>query len=116
MKYLIIVLIMFLNTGCGIWPPYREWSKRYDGKAKLAEAEYSRQVLVQQAKAELEAAEMQAEAIRVVGEAAKKFPEYRTQMFIQSFGEAMKSDKIEQIIYVPTEANIPVMEANRFKH
>lgn len=42
---------LVLVGGCmGINPPYKEWSSRYDGKAKLAHAEQSRKVLIEQAK------------------------------------------------------------------
>ena len=43
----------------------------------------------------------------------KKCPEYRQQEFINSFGAALKDGKIQQIIYVPTEANIPIMESGK---
>jgi len=59
----------------------------------------------------MEAAELRAEAIRIVGAASKEFPEYRTQEFIGAFGEAMQNGNIQKIIYVPTEANIPIIEA-----
>jgi hypothetical protein len=88
-----------------------EIERQYQGKAILAEAEYSRQTRVEQARAELESAEMTAKAIRVVGEAAREFPEYRNQEFILSFGEALRDGTINQIIYVPTEASIPITEA-----
>ena len=45
--------------------------------------------------------------------AAKDFPEYRMQEFLGAFGEALQSDNIDKIIFVPTEANIPVTEAGR---
>ena len=48
-----------------------------------------------------------------MGEAAKKYPEYRQQEFINSFGIALKDGKIQQIIYVPTEANVPIMESGK---
>lgn len=48
-----------------------------------------------------------------MGQAAKDFPEYRQQEFIGAFAEAMKDGKIQQIIYVPTEAGIPITEAGR---
>lgn len=113
-KAMLMAMAMFIS-GCSIFPPYREWSKKWDGKAKLAEAKYSRQVIIEQAEAERQAAEALAAAIRTVGEAAKKYPEYRNQMFIQSFGEALKEGKIKQIIYVPTEGNIPILEATRMQ-
>jgi peptidyl-tRNA hydrolase len=45
------------------------------GKARLAEATQSRQIQVEQARGEVEAAKMRAEAIAIVGQATKDFPE-----------------------------------------
>jgi regulator of protease activity HflC (stomatin/prohibitin superfamily) len=70
-------------------------------------------VLVTQAQAEKDAAVLRAEAIQIVGQAAKDFPEYRQQEFIGSFADALREGKIQQIIYVPTEANIPIIEAGK---
>src|SRR5690606_8371721 len=92
-------------------PMYSVWQQEMAGKARLAEATQARQILIGQARAEKEAALLQAEAIKIMGEAAQKYPEYRKQEFIGAFGEALKAGKISQIIYVPTEANIPILEA-----
>jgi regulator of protease activity HflC (stomatin/prohibitin superfamily) len=83
------------------------------GKARLAEASQSRQIQVEQAKAELDASKLRAEAIKIMGKAAKEYPEYRQQEYMAAFGEALREGKMSQIIYIPTEANIPIMEANR---
>jgi regulator of protease activity HflC (stomatin/prohibitin superfamily) len=83
------------------------------GRGNLERAKYEKQIQVEQAKAELEAAKLRSEAIMLVGEAAKKYPEYRTQEFIGAFAEAIKDGKIDQIIYVPTEAGIPIVESGR---
>lgn len=104
---LIILALMF-----GL-PRYSVWQQEMAGKARLAEATQSRQILIEQARAERDAAALQAEAIKIMGEAAQKYPEYRKQEFIGAFGEALKAGKINQIIYVPTEANIPILEASR---
>ena len=96
-------------AGC---PIYNVWSAKMEGEATLARANQARQVIVAQAEAELDAAERRAKAIQIVGEMAKKYPEYRQQEFIGAFGEALKEGKITQIIYVPTEANIPILEAD----
>lgn len=106
----IVLVLAFLLFGM---PMYRVWAANYNGKAILVKAEQTRQVLVTQANAELEAAKARAEAIAIVGEAAQKFPEYRQQEFMGAFAEALREGKMQQIIYVPTEANIPVMEAGR---
>ena len=83
------------------------------GKALLAEAAQTRQILIETAKAEKEAAVERAEAIKIIGDIAKKYPEYRNQEYIMAFGEALKEGRINQIIYVPTEANIPILEAGK---
>ena len=94
-------------------PLYRVWAAEYNGRAVLVQAEQTRQVLITQANAEREAAVARAEAIEIVGRAAQDFPEYRQQEFLGAFAEALKDGKMNQIIYVPTEANIPLMEAGR---
>lgn len=105
-------LLVILGLMFGL-PVYSVWQQEMAGKARLAEATQSRQILIEQARAERDASALQAEAIKIMGEAAQKYPEYRKQEFIGAFGEALKAGKINQIIYVPTEANIPIMEASR---
>jgi regulator of protease activity HflC (stomatin/prohibitin superfamily) len=108
----VFVLSAFLGCLFG-YPHYKVWSAGMAGRASLMQAEQERKIQIEQAKAELESAKLRAEAISIVGKASKEFPEYRTQEFIGAFAEAIKSDKVEQIIYVPTEANIPIVEARR---
>ena len=103
-------LIALGMVGC---PKYNVWEQGLAGKAKLERASQERKILVEQAKAELEAAGIRAEAIEVLGQKAKDYPEYRLQEFLGAFAEALQSDKIDKIIYVPTEANIPIMEAGK---
>lgn len=90
-----------------------ELEKMYVGKAILAEAEYSRSARVEQARAEKEAAQLTADAIEIVGEAAKAYPEYRQQEFYLALGEAFREGQIDQIIYLPTEAGLPLTEAGK---
>ena len=108
----VFVLVAFVAALFG-YPHYKVWSAGMTGKASLMQAEQERKIQIEQAKAELESAKLRADAISIVGKASKEYPEYRTQEFIGAFAEAVKSDKIEQIIYVPTEANIPIVEARR---
>ena len=108
-----------------LWTPLvGPWSAERRGMAELRQAQQNRQILVEQAEAqrqvailraeaEKEAASLRAAAIEVVGQAAQDFPEYRNQEFIGAFAEALQEGKIGQIIYVPTEANIPILEAGR---
>lgn len=111
----LCVVVVIIGLMFGI-PVYSVWQQEYSGKATLAKAQQTRQVLITQAMAEEEAAAHRAKAISIVGQAAKDFPEYRTQEFIGAFAEALHQGKISQIIYVPTEGNIPLLEAGKRGH
>ena len=108
-------------SGCGIYPPYRVWAKRQDGLAELAQADGNRQIQIQEAKAAAESAQYTAEAevtkARGVAQA--------NQIMSQSLGgpegylrwkyiEMLQESKTtSQIIYVPTEAGLPILEAGK---
>ncbi len=109
----VIVLAALITAGMVGCPQYKVWEQGLAGKAKLERATQERKIIVEQAKAELESAEIRAQAIEVLGQKAKDFPEYRLQEFMGAFAEALQNDNIDKIIYVPTEANIPVMEAGK---
>ena len=111
-----IAIIIAVASAFGLMAMYRfynVWSMEKEGQASLMKATQTRQIQVEQAKAEKEAATLRAEAIAIIGKAAKEYPEYRTQEYIGAFAEALKEGKMQQIIYVPTEANIPVLEAGK---
>lgn len=112
-SYAVTGIILLSALGLYGCPQYTVYEQQLAGEAELKRAEQNRQILVQQATAEREAAKARAEAIEVVGAAAKAFPEYRQQEFIGAFAEALKEGKMNQIIYVPTEANIPIIEAGK---
>ncbi len=109
-----LVGIASIFFGCAAAYRYYEvWSQEMQGAAELARASQNKQILIEQARAEKEAAMERAEAIRIVGEASAKYPEYRQQEFIGAFANAIQDGRINQIIYVPTEGNIPITEAHR---
>lgn len=112
---LLIVIMLCLSVGsCMRWyPQYQVYSSKMDGEAELAKANYARQTQVAQAQAELDAAKLRAQAIAMVGKAAQDYPQYRQQEFIGAFADALRDGKIQQIMYVPTEAGIPITEAGR---
>lgn len=105
-----VLLIPLLLVGI---PIYKVWQQGLSGKAALERAKQERQILIEQAKAEEESASIRARAIEIVGEKAQKYPEYRLQEFIGAYAEALQNGDIEKIIFVATEAGIPVIEAGR---
>jgi hypothetical protein len=110
---IIAAAILFIVSAMFGLPVYSVWQQGLKGQAELARAQQSRQIAVAQALAEQEAATARAAAIAIMGEAAKKYPEYRHQEFIGAFAEALREGQINQIIYVPTEGQIPILEAGR---
>jgi Tfp pilus assembly protein PilE len=109
----LLALIVLAMWGC---PHYKVYSQRKEGEAMLAHAQSSREVAVAEAKAKMEAATLlaQADTIRAHGIARSN------QIIGQSLTSAYlhwfwidNIDKSNNVIYVPTEANLPVMEAGR---
>lgn len=99
------------GVGAGIafgYPNYLVWQQGKQGEAALAKATQDRQIKVQEAEAELEAAKKQAEANRILGESIRAYPESLEQKWV----EAVRDTK-NQVIYLPTEASVPITEAGR---
>lgn len=106
---LLITILVFT-----LWTPITgPWVQERQGIANLRQAAQERQILVAEAQGELDAAMNQAEAIKTMGQAARDFPEYRTQMFIEAFAEALANGTISEIVYVPTETSLPITEAGK---
>jgi hypothetical protein len=112
---LLVVLVAALGmAGC---PYYGVYHQHMEGMAQLAKAEYSKQVLVQDAKAREEAAkslaaaevtraEGVAKANKIIGESLQHNEAYLHYLWIHNL-EAGAHD----VIYVPTEAGLPIFEA-----
>lgn len=119
---LCITIFTFLACLFGIFALYAKynlWSSALSGEAELRKAEWNRQITVREAQAKMDAskllaqAEMErakgvAQANKIIGNSLKDNEEYLRYLWIDSL------DKTQgQVIYVPTEANLPILEANR---
>ncbi|WP_175982583.1 membrane protease subunit [Caballeronia zhejiangensis] len=111
-------------TGCDMYPPYRVYSQKMEGEAELAKANYSKQVQIQDALAKKESAKAlaDAEVIRaegvakanaIIGDSLKGNDAYLRYLWINKLADS--EDKHGQVIYVPTEAGLPILEANRLQ-
>ena len=109
---LVIIALAFVR------PWYNVWSQEMEGKAEFAKAEQNRKIKIEEAKANLEAeilnaqAEIErakgaAEAIRI--ENGSITPTYIQYLWVRQ--QADLSDKT--VIYVPTETNLPILESTR---
>lgn len=115
---LIIVSITVLLTGCACGP-MEVWLKKYEGEAKYAEAESSRKIQILEAEgklqaakslaqAEVERAKGVAEANKIIGSSLKDNENYLKYLWIHNLSEGKN-----ETIYIPTEAGLPILEANR---
>lgn len=113
---LVLGVIVLGLYGC---PQYNVYEQRLSGQAELAKAQSNRQVSVAEAAAREEAAKhlAAADTIRahgvatsnqIIGQSLRQNELYLTWLQI----EALKETK-DQIIYVPTEASLPILEGTR---
>lgn len=114
----VVLTLIFLSSIAGAlkaWPTYRVWLQEMRGKAALAEAKQNRQILIEEAEAnlaaeklnamaEIERAKGMAQAMEIENE--KLNNEYIHYLWIRQLD---KTDA--QKIYIPTEAGLPILEA-----
>lgn len=114
----LLIVGVFFGIGA-FWSKYNVWSSGLAGEAKLKEAEWSRQITVREAQAkydsahllanaEVERAKGVAKANQIIGDSLKGNEAYLRYLWI----DHLQSDH-NKVIYVPTEANLPVLEATR---
>lgn len=111
----ILVIIALLMFGC---PRYEVWQQEMAGKAEYAKAEQNRKIKIEEAKANLEAEKLnaQAEVERAKGaaKAIKIEDGSLTPTYIQYLWVRQQSNLNDKtIVYIPTETNLPILEANR---
>lgn len=113
----LICLILLGMWGC---PNYSVYQQNLEGEAELARATQNRQISIQEAQAKKESAhdlaaaeiiraEGVAKANQIIGESLKANEAYLRYLWIDNMDKTQN-----QIIYIPTEAGLPILEANRF--
>lgn len=102
-----------------VYKSYNVWSQSMEGKAELAKADWNRQIVIKEAQAkqqaaialaqaEVDRARGVAKANKIIGQSLQNNEAYLRYLWINN----LQNDK-NQVIYVPTEANLPILEANR---
>lgn len=112
-----VAVVLVLAIAFGL-PLYNVWSQEMEGKAEFAKAEQNRKIKIEEAKANLEAEKLnaQAEVERAKGaaEAIRIENGSITPTYIQYLWVRQQSDlNNKTVIYVPTEANLPMLESTR---
>jgi len=122
----LAVIFVIVLIGAGIYalmvwlPQYGVYQQEQLGKAEKARADYNRQIAIVEAQAKEEAAkalaqaeinraEGVAKANAIIGESLKGNEAYLRYLWIMG----MQTNEM-QVVYVPTEANLPILEATRF--
>ena len=117
---LFAVLVIGVLTALGMWgcPAYHVYEQEKSGEAEYKRAEQNRRVKVLEAQAKLEAAKLEAEAEverakgiaganKIIADGLKGNDEYLRYLWIDK--DAGSTNR--EIVYVPTEANLPILEA-----
>jgi regulator of protease activity HflC (stomatin/prohibitin superfamily) len=124
-RLIIPSVILFLLVIFGLMfglPVYNVWQQEMAGKAEMAKAEQNRRILVEEAKAKLEAEKLNAaaEIERAKGMAEAMKVEngtlsavYNQYLFIRTLEKIADKGSLPQIIYVPSEGLTPVMDLNK---
>ncbi len=112
------VVIVIIVAMAFIRPWYNVWSQEMEGKAEFAKAEQNRKIKIEEARANLEAEKLnaQAEIERAKGaaEAIRIENGSITPTYIQYLWVRQQSDLSNKtVIYVPTETNLPLLESTR---
>jgi len=108
--------------GC-MWgyPNYTVYEQRLAGEAMLAHAQASKEVAVAEARAKMESATLLAQAEverakgvaaanKIIGDSLKGNDAYLRYLWIT---DVAGNNQGKTVVYVPTEANLPILEASR---
>lgn len=117
----IAVLLAIVAAVVFIIPHIRVYQQEMEGKAELARAESNRQIATLEARQAMESAEYLnkaeviraqgvAEANRIIADGLGGSEGYLRYLWIQSLSG---NDSKPQVIYVPTEAGLPILEAGK---
>lgn len=100
------------------WPNYMVYQQGLAGEAELKRAEQNRKIAINEAEAKRDAASMLAqaeverakgvaEANKIIGDSLNENEAYLRYLWIEALMQG------NSVIYVPTEANLPILEAGK---
>ncbi|KJY82095.1 hypothetical protein TW84_23230 [Vibrio neptunius] len=140
---MFVLFILLIVLSLWAWPKYKVYKLELDGIATLKEAEWSKQILIEEAKARETAALMQAKAKVTLAEAEGKAMIAKAKAEgLADIERAKAAAKANQIIgsslkgndeylryiwikglqdgkgeriYIPTEGGLPILEAGKAK-
>lgn len=117
---LVVVLILAIASYFVFFSPMiNVWQQGLQGEAELKRAEWNRQIVIKEAEAKKQAAKMLAEAEverargvaeanKIIGHSLEGNESYLRYLWIHNLEQGQN-----QVIYVPTEAGLPILEAGK---
>ena len=115
-----VAVLALIVTVLGMWgcPQYNVYEQEKVGEAEFKKAEQNRRVKVLEAQAKLDSAKLEAEAEierakgvaganKIIADGLKGNDEYLRYLWIDKVAGTTN----REIVYVPTEANLPILEA-----
>lgn len=104
----LLFLTLLVVGWLAIGPEYRLWRATIEKRIAVEEARATADSAIELARAEVERAKGTAEANTIVAESITE--PYLRYLYINQIAETDN-----QIIYLPTEAGLPILEADRFR-
>jgi regulator of protease activity HflC (stomatin/prohibitin superfamily) len=116
---IVLLVLLIIVVSMASYPKYRVYKQNLAGQATLREAQWTKQITIESAKAkkesatlladaEVERAKGVAKANKIIGDSLKNNEGYLRYLWIDSLAETKN-----QVIYVPTEAGLPILEAGQ---
>lgn len=117
----LAVILIIVVVAMIVLPQYNVWKRKLGGEAQLREQEYAKQIMVEQAKAELESAKLLreaeverargvAESMEIISEELEQNDNYLQYLAIQAQMKMAESPN-HTTVYIPVGANgIPLIK------
>lgn len=118
-----LIIVASFAWGLSIGPRWTVWAAHQKGLADLAQAKNEQQIQIAEAQGRLDAADLnkkaaviEAEAVKLqiaeIGSELTKHDLYLRWQWIKMMEDGNSGAKV---IYVPTEANLPILETSRLR-
>lgn len=116
----VLAVAGLVPLGCWGVPAYNVYASEKSGEAEFKKAESTRRVKVLEAQAKLDSAKLEAQAEverakgvaganAIIADGLKGHDEYLRYLWIDKVAGTAN----REIVYVPTEANLPILEAGK---
>jgi regulator of protease activity HflC (stomatin/prohibitin superfamily) len=119
-SFIGFIVIGLIVLWMAFGPSYKVYRAHKHGEAEYAQAEQNRRIKILEAEAKKQSATLEAEAEverskglakanEIVSESLKGHEEYLRYLWITH----LETGDNKEVIYVPTEANLPILEAGK---